>query len=116
MFCKLCLQKYCEQTVFGLDRSTIRCMSTDGEECQGFYSDNAIRAALSEKAFLQYSQALTRDALRAAELDSQLVTCAHCSMQMLMDNDYAGCEFRFCMFVFDIFCMRLLILLHILHL
>ena len=92
VFCKQCLIKYCEQTVFGLDRSVLRCMNTQGDDCKGFYSETVLQNALPEKVFLKYSLALTRDAIREANLEG-LVTCCHCDMQMLVDTDLGTGEY-----------------------
>ena len=45
-----------------------------------------LRHCLPEKVFEKFSQALSRDALTAAKMEG-LVTCHHCSMQMLMEED-----------------------------
>jgi hypothetical protein len=45
-----------------------------------------LRHSLPDKVFEKFSQALSRDALTAAHVEG-LVTCCHCAMQMLMEED-----------------------------
>jgi predicted metal-binding protein len=45
-----------------------------------------LRTSLPDKVFEKFSQALSRDALSAAAVEG-LVTCHHCSVQMLMEPD-----------------------------
>jgi len=49
-----------------------------------------LRHSLPDKVFEKFSQALSRDALTAAKMEG-LVTCYHCSMQMLMEEDAGVC-------------------------
>jgi hypothetical protein len=49
-------------------------------------TDSMLRTSLPDKVFEKFSQALSRDALSAAAVEG-LVTCHHCSMQMLMEPD-----------------------------
>ncbi len=86
LFCKTCLQRYVEQTVFGDGRSLLKCMNTMGEVCAGHFSDEMIRLSLSDKVFVKYSQAQTRDALKAAEI-AGLVVCHACSLQVEMAEE-----------------------------
>lgn len=86
LFCKTCLSKYIEQTIFGDGRSVIKCMNTEGEVCQGYFSDEMIRLSLSEKVFTKYSEQLARDALKAAKIDN-LKTCHNCQLQVEINPD-----------------------------
>ena len=51
--------------------------SLGADKCEGFYSDGMLQQALSDKVFQKYSQALTRDALKAAEITKDLVISYH---------------------------------------
>lgn len=99
LFCKNCLKHYVEETVFGGGRSTIKCMSSEG--CQGFFPDSMIKVAVPEKVFAKYSEALTRDALKAADIND-LVNCHHCQMQVSLPADCGnvlvcpGCDAETC--------------------
>ena len=46
-----------------------------------------LQRSLPEKVFEKFSQALTRDALSAAQVDSMLVACHHCGVQMMVEAD-----------------------------
>ncbi len=87
LFCKACLAHYVEQTVFGDGRSVLKCMSTM-ETCDGIFSDEMIRLSLPEKVFAKFSEAQSRDALKAANIDN-LLSCYNCSFQVEM-TDEAG--------------------------
>ncbi len=84
LFCKNCLKHYVEETVFGGGRSNIKCMSSDG--CHGFFPDSMIQAAVSDKVFAKYSEALTRDALKAADIND-IVNCHNCQLQVSLPID-----------------------------
>jgi len=92
LFCKDCLQRYAEQTLFGDGRSSLRCMDSSGSEpCGGRFSEDTLASVLSPQVFQQYQEALARDALQAAQL--ALVGCHGCGLQVLMDED-AGSVLR----------------------
>jgi hypothetical protein len=86
LFCKQCLQHYAEQTLFGDGRTTLKCMSAVGEPCPGFFTESMLRASLSEKVLAKFSEAQTRDVLKAAQIDD-LVTCFECQYQVSMAED-----------------------------
>jgi hypothetical protein len=76
-----CLQRYVEQTVFGDGRSVLKCMNTTGDVCEGHFSDEMIGRSLSAQVFAKYSEAQTRDALKAAKIDN-LMACYNCTLQV----------------------------------
>eukprot|EP01036_Dinobryon_divergens_P024455 gene24455-32905_t len=77
----------CEQTVFGDGRSNLKCMDSSGSvPCGGRFSDATLKKVLSDKVFSKYQEALTRDALKAANIGN-LVACFSCGMQVMMDDD-----------------------------
>eukprot|EP01034_Spumella_vulgaris_P031555 gene31555-38974_t len=80
LFCKQCLQRYVEQTVFGDGRSVLKCMNTMGDACEGHFTDDMIGRSLSAQVFAKFSEAQTRDALKAAKIDN-LLSCYNCSLQ-----------------------------------
>lgn len=83
LFCKDCLQRYAEQTLFGDGRTTLKCMSTEGDPCPGVFTETMLRASLPEKVLSKFSEAQTRDVLKAANIDD-LVTCHNCDFQASM--------------------------------
>ena len=87
LFCKDCVRRLTEQTVFGGGRSDIKCMNTQ-EECTGTFSESMLSLVLSDKALAKYSESLARDALEAAKIDF-LIKCHKCEMQYDM-TDYPG--------------------------
>lgn len=86
LFCKQCLQRYAEQTLFGDGRTTLKCMNTMGDPCPGVFTESMLRASLPEKVLEKFSEAQTRDILKAAQIDD-LVTCFHCQYQASMASD-----------------------------
>lgn len=86
LFCKQCLQRYAEQTLFGDGRTTLKCMNTMGDPCPGVFTESMLRASLPEKVLEKFSEAQTRDSLKAAHIDD-LVTCSHCQCQASMAQD-----------------------------
>eukprot|EP01039_Chlorochromonas_danica_P006965 gene6965-7706_t len=86
LFCKNCLKHYAEQTVFGNGRSHLQCMNTTGDPCSGYFPDSMLQLALPPKVWEKYSEALTRDALKAAQLDD-LVVCHDCQLQVEMPEE-----------------------------
>lgn len=56
-------------------------------------TDSMLQNSLPEKVLEKFNQALSRDALTAAHMEG-LVTCCHCSVQMLLEEDagaYCNC-------------------------
>lgn len=86
LFCKQCLQRYAEQTLFGDGRTTLKCMNTMGDPCPGVFTESMLRASLSEKVLAKFSEAQTRDILKAAQIED-LVTCHDCQYQVSMSTD-----------------------------
>ena len=78
LFCKDCLKRYVENTVFGDGKSAIKCMGS--EPCNGFFSDSMLRITLPERVFSKYQEALAKDALKAAHIE--IITCIHCELQV----------------------------------
>jgi len=89
LFCKCCLQKYVEQQLLGNGKSALTCLSA--EQCLGSFPDSMLQSALPEKILLKYFEAQTRDALKESMSGltggDYLVTCHHCSLQLLMPKD-----------------------------
>jgi TRIAD3 protein (E3 ubiquitin-protein ligase RNF216) len=84
LFCKQCLQRYAEQTVFGDGRSQLKCMNSSGEGCVGFFPDSMLRSCLPEKVLEKFNEAQARDAVKAADLS--LITCHECKLQVIIDD------------------------------
>eukprot|EP01038_Epipyxis_sp_PR26KG_P004726 gene4726-6631_t len=83
LFCKTCVLKYVEQTVFGDNKSVVKCLNT-AEKCDGTFTDFMLRCALPPKTYEKFQEAIMRDAIKAAGLN--LVSCYHCQMQVEMTN------------------------------
>jgi TRIAD3 protein (E3 ubiquitin-protein ligase RNF216) len=82
LFCKPCLSRYAEQTVFGDGKSSLSCIDSSGSDpCEGIFSENTLKHALDEKVFLKYQEALIRDALKAANI-VDLKSCHFCQFQV----------------------------------
>jgi TRIAD3 protein (E3 ubiquitin-protein ligase RNF216) len=61
-------------------------MSAEGEVCTGFFPDSMLQAALPVKVWEKYSEALARDALKAANIVG-LVECHACGLQVALAED-----------------------------
>eukprot|EP01041_Mallomonas_annulata_P003427 gene3427-6798_t len=79
LFCRQCLQRYAEQTLFGDGRITLRCMCTT-ETCEGTFSERMLTLALPEK------EATIKHAVDAAKMDD-LMTCHNCQLQVVLSTD-----------------------------
>lgn len=79
LFCKNCLQRYVEQSLFGDGKTVIKCMCTT-ENCTGVFSEFMLRMSLPEKVYSNYQEAAARDAVKAAKID--LVSCFKCQYQV----------------------------------
>lgn len=85
LFCKNCLQKYVEESVFGNGRSLIKCMNTM-EACDGFFTQAMLRLSLPVKIMSAYDDLLAKDNLKNAQL-TNLVTCPGCQLQVEMPEN-----------------------------
>ena len=85
LFCKGCLQKYAEQSLFGDGRTVLKCMNTT-DNCTGVFSEYMLKISLPEKVFSKFQEALTRDAIKAAQLEN-LITCHNCQFQAELAAD-----------------------------
>jgi hypothetical protein len=93
LFCKECLQRYVEQTVFGNGLSNLSCMNTGNEKCNGYFSDVMIKNAVTEKAFEKFEEALARDAIKEANIEN-LLTCFNCQFKVEM-HETAGITYSY---------------------
>lgn len=84
LFCRECLNRYTEETVFGGGRFVLKCMSTSATPCNGVFTDNILRQSLPEKVYLKLGETEARAAVLAAEL--KLVQCHACAMQVEMED------------------------------
>ena len=78
LFCKICIQKYTEESVFGNGKSKLKCMSSSSD-CQGFFSDSMLKMSLSERVFKAYQELLAQNALKEAKLEN-MITCHNCQL------------------------------------
>lgn len=85
LFCKECISRYVENTVFGEGKSLIKCMNTGKDACCGFYPDSMLQSALNEVVFAKYQEALARDVIKSAHLE--VVTCFDCSFVAELAQD-----------------------------
>ena len=79
LFCKECLARHTEQTMYGNGRTTLRCMSTTGSGCSGFFAESMLQSALPPLVYSKYAEAQSRDVIKAASLEN-IVVCHSCSM------------------------------------
>jgi hypothetical protein len=54
LFCRACVDSHVKEQLFGNDRSSLICMSTDG--CTGTYSSQVLEKALSPRTHRTFSQ------------------------------------------------------------
>jgi len=80
LFCKHCVQRYVEETVFGNGSTRVKCMNTS-EECNGFFNDVMLRASLPLKVLQAYDAAVARENLKGLE---NIVQCFDCGLQVEM--------------------------------
>lgn len=83
LFCKRCVQKYVEETVFGNGKSHVKCITSE-TNCEGFFPDSMLRQALPETTFQKYQEAVARDVVSGAQIP--LVTCCKCSLQVELEE------------------------------
>eukprot|EP01035_Chromulina_nebulosa_P017698 gene17698-23288_t len=86
LFCKDCLQRYVETTVFGDGRSHISCMNTGRDACEGYFPESMLKNSLSDVVFKKFQEAMVKDAIKGAKLEN-MCTCYDCSMQVEMADD-----------------------------
>ena len=82
LFCKGCLQRYAETTLFANGKTELKCMNTL-DDCAGIFSEHMLKRSLSEKVFAKFNEAIARDAIKAAKIDG-LVSCHRCQYQCEM--------------------------------
>ena len=85
LFCKGCLQRYAETTLFANGKTELRCMNTT-DDCAGIFSELMLKRSLSEKVFAKFNEALARDAIKAAKIHG-IVSCHKCQYQCEMSEN-----------------------------
>jgi len=85
LFCRHCLQKYAEQTLFGDGRTQLKCMCTT-ETCTGHFSERTLAVALPPQVLAKLEEAITKKMIAEANLED-IITCHSCSLQVELPMD-----------------------------
>lgn len=85
LFCRTCLLRYVEESVFGTGKAVVTCMSTS-EACDGFFAESMLRKSLPDKVMRAYDDAIAKLSLKGAAI-ANLVTCRACQMQVEMPEE-----------------------------
>ncbi|CAM9291717.1 unnamed protein product, partial [Ectocarpus fasciculatus] len=78
LFCRTCVARHTEQTLYGNGKTTLGCMDTSGSGCPGAFSDHTLRVALPAKVYAKFAEAQCRDVIKAANLDN-IIACHRCN-------------------------------------
>ncbi|XP_074648198.1 uncharacterized protein LOC141903784 isoform X2 [Tubulanus polymorphus] len=81
LFCKDCLKRYAEESVYGQGKAKLLCM-TDG--CDATFPTSQINAALPESVRARYEDRVRDEAINLAKIDD-LVSCPHCDFKAVLD-------------------------------
>jgi len=84
LFCRTCVRKYVEETVFGNGKSHVKCITSESPACEGFFPDSMLKQALPEATYQKYQEAVARDVVSGAKIS--LVTCCKCSLQVELEE------------------------------
>jgi len=76
LFCRDCLKNWAQEQLFGLGKTSLKCMSQE-EACTETFPEDQLKAALPEKVFEKYQEAVAKDVLEKAQLPD-LVKCPFC--------------------------------------
>lgn len=102
LFCRECLKRYIETTVFSDGRSQINCMNTGryfsifkrycndsfvgSDACDGYFPESMIQFALPEKVYTKFQEAIARDAVKLAHIEN-LIACVACDYKVELAAD-----------------------------
>jgi len=82
LFCRECLKRYVQESVFGSSKTSMDCMTSG---CKSSFPPGQIKLALPPELAARYDERLAEDNLLKAEVEN-LKRCPHCNYAVIIDD------------------------------